>query len=202
MMALPTTSYNQSTNTFTINGTNGHDNIQVWSDYAGHNWFRVNQGPAQSIPDGVNVRINGHKGNDYISGAYANLHRLEVDGGKGHDTIVGTWRNDVLVGGKGNDTIYGMGGNDYLAGGKGADKLYGGFGNDSIYGSKGNDVLYGGFGNNYLNGGKGADAYPDSQLSPWGMGMGSAYYGNNGFHYMQPGLMFWNQPPFQPRYYI
>ncbi len=69
--------------------------------------------------------INGQGGNDVIRGTSAN-NRLDfsattltgiaqIEGGAGHDTLVGSPGNDVIVGGTGNDTIYGGPGNDIIS---------------------------------------------------------------------------------------
>jgi hypothetical protein len=49
--------------------------------------------------------------------------KSEVDqlGGDGDDTLIGTFRSNVLVGGRGNDTLLGKGGADVLQGGSGDD---------------------------------------------------------------------------------
>jgi len=64
--------------------------------------------------------------------------KLQVDGGTGKDTLIGTKRNDVLTGGPGADDVFGSGGKDKLTGGSGNDTLDG-FG--TLYGGTGNDFL-------------------------------------------------------------
>ncbi|RME67533.1 MAG: hypothetical protein D6782_02480, partial [Alphaproteobacteria bacterium] len=44
-----------------------------------------------------------------------------IDGGGGHDTIIGTAFDDVIIGGRGNDTLDGGAGDDRIEGGPGRD---------------------------------------------------------------------------------
>ena len=62
---------------------------------------------------------------------------LNLDGGAGNDSIIGSWNGDTLAGGVGNDSIYGGDGNDKLLGGDGDDLIIGGAGNDTITGGTG-----------------------------------------------------------------
>ena len=64
----------------------------------------------------------------------------------GNDTLNGGSGHERLVGGDGTDALNGNGGNDWLQGGAGNDTLAGGAGNDVIEGGKGNDTLTGGTG--------------------------------------------------------
>lgn len=64
--------------------------------------------------------------------------KLQVDGGSGKDSLIGTKRNDELSGGSGADKVYGSGGKDKLEGGSGNDRLTG-FG--TLDGGTGNDFL-------------------------------------------------------------
>jgi len=64
--------------------------------------------------------------------------KLNVDGGTGKDSLIGTKRNDELTGGSGADKVYGSGGEDKLKGGSGNDRLTG-FGR--LDGGSGNDFL-------------------------------------------------------------
>lgn len=100
--------------------------------------------------------------------------------GPGNDSLVGTFRSDVLFGGLGNDTInlgvsgqtggddiaVGGGGNDLITairgdvvayGNEGRDNLYGGSGNDVLMGGDDDDLFRGGLGNDFLRGGSGND---------------------------------------------
>lgn len=91
--------------------------------------------------------------------------------GPGNDSLVGTFRADVLFGGAGNDTInLGVtgqtGGDDIAIGGEGNDLItavrgdvvaYGNEGSDTLCGGTGNDVLMGGDDDDLLRGGLGDD---------------------------------------------
>ncbi|MBN1210728.1 MAG: alkaline phosphatase [Myxococcaceae bacterium] len=112
------------------------------------------------------VTIVGGDGNDTITVTNSVVTDLRVEGGKGHDTLRGSERNDVLVGGEGDDVIQGGGGsdtligkegNDNISGGDGDDYIEGGAGNDNLSGQDGRDVLYGLDGNDNLSGGDGQD---------------------------------------------
>jgi Ca2+-binding RTX toxin-like protein len=112
------------------------------------------------------------------------VHRIEIFGGAGNDTITlvhqvtdpvtnattrvgatlpaiifGGAGNDTITGGAGNDTIHGGAGNDFISGGQGADLLFGGPGNDVIFGGPGKDTMHGGAGNDQLFGKKGVDIF-------------------------------------------
>lgn len=65
---------------------------------------------------------------------------LEIDGGGGNDTIIGSSAGHLFRGGAGDDILYGNGGADRLEGGAGHDLLDGGTGIDVLVGSAGNDT--------------------------------------------------------------
>src|SRR5262249_21387582 len=72
---------------------------------------------------------------------------VEVLGGKGNDTILGTPNADKLTGDDGNDIIHGEGGNDVITGAGGNDQLFGDAGNDTIFANDGlKDSISGGTG--------------------------------------------------------
>lgn len=52
---------------------------------------------------------------------------IQIVGGSGNDTLVGSTSADLLTGGAGNDTLQGRGGNDLLTGGPGMDTFLMGF---------------------------------------------------------------------------
>jgi len=132
----------------TVLGTNGNDTI---------------------ITDKPEHIVMAFAGNDTVTGASV------VAGGRGHDTITGTYGDDRLYGqwgwdkiygyagddrlygGPGSDTIHGHKGNDRILGGYGDDKLYGQDGDDEIFGQKGNDRLYGQGGDDILYPGPSGD---------------------------------------------
>ena len=105
-----------------------------------------------------------------------------LDGGAGHDTLVGTLAGDVLVGGPGSDVLDGGGGSDWASwaerrepvradldgvaddGVRGerdelrsVENLRGGAGDDVLVGNAGANVLAGRGGGDRLRGGRGAD---------------------------------------------
>ena len=111
------------------------------------------------------------------SANYPNLTAINVDGGHGSDTILGSagiaetllgnHGDDVITcldgassidGGDGNDTITAGGGNDTITGGDGDDSISGGDGNDSIDAHDGNDTVDAGAGNDNVDGGDGDDS--------------------------------------------
>lgn len=55
-----------------------------------------------------------------------------IQGGTGHDNLVGGFTNDLITGGDGNDTLSGSFGEDRLIGGDGADEINGGAGKDTV----------------------------------------------------------------------
>src|SRR5687767_13763740 len=68
--------------------------------------------------DGDDVIVAGGPGTDPT-------HVLRANGGKGNDTITGSY-DDRLFGGAGDDVLWGLSGNDQLFGQDGADELHGG----------------------------------------------------------------------------
>ena len=110
------------------------------------------------------------------SANYPNLTGINVDGGHGSDTILGSagiaetllgnHGDDVITcldgnssidGGDGNDVITAGGGNDTINGGDGDDSIDGGDGNDVIIGHDGNDTIDAGAGDDSADGGDGND---------------------------------------------
>ena len=81
-----------------------------------------------------------------------------LDGGPGHDILIGGIGNDTLRGGTGDDLLDGGEGHDELDGGPGDDYLHGGSGADRLAGGSGDDWLEGGAGSDTLAGGDGNDA--------------------------------------------
>ncbi|MFZ1851898.1 MAG: hemolysin expression modulating protein [Nitrosomonas sp.] len=73
-----------------------------------------------------------------------------IEGGDGHDELIGNGGNDVLREGLNNGILKGGEGNDDLDGQQGTEKLFGG---------PGNDILRAGYGYDRLNGGEGNDTF-------------------------------------------
>jgi len=65
---------------------------------------------------------------------------IEIRGGAGNDTLVGSPLGDILKGEDGNDSLTGGAGNDHLIGGNGSDTLVGGAGDDTLDGGLNDDV--------------------------------------------------------------
>ena len=98
--------------------------------------------------------VDGGKGDDRIVGY---IYDDELKGQDGNDTINGGEGNDTINGDEGNDTLYGVNGDDTISGGKGVDLIYGGHGNDVILGDEGEDIIYGGPDRDTIRGGDDAD---------------------------------------------
>ena len=64
-------------------------------------------------------------------------------GTDGHDLILGSDKDDVIVAGPGNDVVHGDAANDIICGGPGNDSLFGARGADIIHGGPGDDWLFG-----------------------------------------------------------
>jgi Ca2+-binding RTX toxin-like protein len=82
---------------------------------------------------------------------------INLDGGPGDDTILGSLGRDYLSGDDGNDVLNGRDGNDGLLGGSGDDSLDGGNDSDHLSGGDGRDTLQGGSGVDVLSSGPGRD---------------------------------------------
>lgn len=91
------------------------------------------------------IQVFGNGGADLInaSGAIAGAHKIQLDGGDGSDTIIGSASADVIIGGDGRDFVRGNAGDDVAFLGS-ADDRYAwktGDGNDIIEGQGGEDKL-------------------------------------------------------------
>jgi Ca2+-binding RTX toxin-like protein len=111
--------------------------------------------PQNSVSGGIEVEAHG--GNDTITIGAGVTVPLEIDGGKGNDTIVGGSGNDELKGGAGKDSINGGAGDDILEGEQGNDSLVGGAGRDFLDGDVGKDNCSGGDDDDTVMGGNGND---------------------------------------------
>jgi uncharacterized delta-60 repeat protein len=169
-----------------IEGTAGGDDARVYS-LSGDVPTTIADlnGALLAVPRGLSrIRVNGHGGNDALSGAGAAAAvSLDLDGGTGHDTLVGGAGADTLRGGEGNDRLDGGQGRDSLGGGAGSDTAdyasrtvnldltLDGVANDgaagesdnlaadveTVLGGSGNDRIVGSAGNNALYGNGGND---------------------------------------------
>lgn len=81
----------------------------------------------------LQVSIRGTAGADTLDFSATSLSGITlVEGGAGHDTILGSDGADTISGGKGNDLLTGAGGDDRIIGGGGRDTMDGGLGADSF----------------------------------------------------------------------
>ena len=103
----------------------------------------------------MELQINGEVGDDTVDASATELDglRLEISGGIGNDTLLGSQSGDLINGNENEDSINGNGGNDVINGGADDDILMGDDGNDSINGNDGNDNILGGLGDDVLDGG-------------------------------------------------
>src|SRR5262249_22560855 len=104
--------------------------------------------PNGAVVDSKNVEnldVNGGRGDDTVVGqnGIAGLTHVTIDGGAGDDTLDGGDGDDTINGGPGNDTIDGNRGADTEFGGTGADTFIWdpGDGSDILEGQDGKDVL-------------------------------------------------------------
>ncbi|MTE00634.1 hypothetical protein GIY56_10070 [Paracoccus sp. YIM 132242] len=100
------------------------------------------------------IQMHGYAGNDELTGAF--LHRNEIFGGAGNDTLSGGADFNLLDGGDGNDVLDAWIG-DYAI-------LRGGAGNDLLTGGDGGGLLDGGVGMDTMTGGDGGDTYVVNHL--------------------------------------
>ncbi len=161
-------------------GGNGHDTMEVIGTEGPDNISIVGTSDAVEVSSaGMTVRhrltsdvefylVSGLGGSDRIEAeGHLPLRRLEIDGGAGADTILGSDGNDHLFGGPGDDVIHGGKGRDVLEGGSGRDRLESGsdiFG-DLLYGGSNDDTLIGGPGRDHLEGEGGADLLRGGDLN-------------------------------------
>ena len=140
-----------------VNGGGGGEVFTVTANGARVRFDRTDPAPfAIDIGTTEKLIVNMGGGNDTFSatGDLAALISVQVDGGAGNDTILGSNGIDLLIGGDGNDFIDGQQGNDTgLLGagddvfqwdpGDGSDVVEGGAGTDSMLfnGSSGGEIF-------------------------------------------------------------
>jgi Ca2+-binding RTX toxin-like protein len=119
------------------------------------------------------LQVRGAGGNDYIQAVHdeeragcqfgdfglLTYSEVEIFGGTGNDTLVGTQGAQRLYGEAGNDYLSGWPGDDRLFGGQGNDFLLGDQGDDDLYGGDNDDTLVGGTGDDLITGGPGTDTF-------------------------------------------
>jgi Ca2+-binding RTX toxin-like protein len=136
-----------ATDSVTVNGTNGSDNIQVSGTGGSVTVAGLPATVTLAGSEGANDQliVDGGAGNDVITaaGLAAGVIGLTIDGGAGNDTITGSQGNDTLIGGDGNDTVIGGRGNDIALLGNGNDTFVWnpGDGSDVVEGQAGTDTL-------------------------------------------------------------
>jgi Ca2+-binding RTX toxin-like protein len=164
--------------TLTVQGTSGNDTIVMGYNASGYYFVTINNQPAQLFGPGVftAIVISGGQGNDYIdvSGLPAGTPGVEIHGGQGDDTLIGSVNDDTIYGGAGNDSIGGGAGDDWIAGGAGSNTLRGGAGNDTITAGAGSNLINGGPGDDTIYADNG---FPDSIYG--GTGNNTAYVDPN-----------------------
>jgi Ca2+-binding RTX toxin-like protein len=167
--AAPAASASVANDTLTITGTNRDDAIQLALATSDPNTLLIDFGNG-TRPQSFDRRTFSaiavflHGGDDQFrilpgGGTFAE-DALNVDGGRGNDTIVGGDGNDVLSGGAGDDNVQGGDGNDVIFGNGGNDLIDGGRGNDiEVLGTGRDSALWNpGEGNDLINGGAGDDS--------------------------------------------
>jgi VCBS repeat-containing protein len=128
--------------------------------------------------------INGTPGHDNLLGTSADDVIVALAGndlinsGNGNDTVDAGDGNDTVNAGNGDDAVDGGQGNDTLSGGNGNDMLDGGEGNDALSGGNGNDLMDGGAGSDNLEGGNGNDILV--YVAAENGGSSDVYAGGNG----------------------
>ena len=120
--------------------------------------------------------VMGGKNNDYIFGGFGDD---TLNGDNGDDSIFGEICEDLIDGGEGRDFIDGGNNNDIIGGFFEADILKGANGNDIMLGNNGDDNLKGQFGNDILVGGGGDDVLAGGAGNDTLMG-GGYYLGLDG----------------------
>lgn len=86
------------------------------------------------------VYVDARYGNDFVDARLiTSAQSVEIRGGLGEDTILGSPAGDLLFGGSGEDYLFGAGGIDTIHGDAHDDALDGGIGADLLYGGGGID---------------------------------------------------------------
>ena len=133
--------------TVILHGTEGNDNVEVFGSGSSVAVVGLSTLVTLTNSEGANdaLVINTLAGQDAMNAStlVAGITKLTVDGGEGHDVILGSRGADVLLGGNGNDFVDGQSGNDLILAGAGNDVFQWdpGDGNDTIEGQAGDDAL-------------------------------------------------------------
>ncbi|WP_295533699.1 Hint domain-containing protein [uncultured Thioclava sp.] len=162
-----TVSYDATTGTYTITGTDS-DTGSLHSDDAVGSVLVEIADPTAKLSIGY---ANGANTDQAITITDIHCETVPVA------TDTGEPGNDVISGGTGGDVLYGEQGNDTLSGDAGNDSLNGGSGDDTVMGGSGNDTLVGGTGSDSVSGGDDRDLFiVDSQAD----GVGDTLDGGQG----------------------
>jgi Ca2+-binding RTX toxin-like protein len=134
------------TDTAEINGGNGAETFSATANGTRVRFDRVTPAPfAVDIGTTEKLVVNMNGGDDFFSasGNLATLISVQVDGGTGNDTILGSNGADLLIGGEGNDFIDGQQGIDTALLGAGDDVFQWdpGDGSDIVEGQDGADTM-------------------------------------------------------------
>lgn len=150
--------FDNTTHELHVTSTKG-ESIKVEVDKSGH--LRINgkdllshrhkHGTHESVsPDQIqSIVVDGGKGNNKIdlsavsSLNFSSVQHVTINGGEGHDSIIGSQLDDTINGDAGDDDLSGGEGDDTLNGGTGDDSLTGGSGTDDIHGDDGDDSMHG-----------------------------------------------------------
>ena len=176
LSALAFTNWTAGTDTITLNGTAGNDQLagSSQSDTAlggnGADTMSGNGANDKLFGEDGNDVLNGGAGADYLSGgvgsdftSYAgaaagvivSLANPAINAGDAAGDTYNSVEN--LIGSGFDDTLNGTNGVNDIRGDAGIDAIKGYDGNDKLYGQDGNDTLIGGVGADYLSGGAGTD---------------------------------------------
>ncbi len=134
------------TDTVTVNGSNGKDQIIVSAAAATVTVSGLSEQVTLDHADaGDRLLISSSAGNDTIDASMvaAGTISLTLDRGAGNDIITGSAGNDVILGGDGNDTVAGGRGADvaFLVAGNDLFTWNPGDGSDVVEGQDGTDTL-------------------------------------------------------------
>jgi len=139
-----------------IDGTERSDVILV--DQLDDGRVRIRPGgQIYEVPEGGEIVINARGGHDVVRLTRNVTYDTLIEGGPGHDWIVGGSGDDEIHGGSGNDRIRGRAGQDTVYGGDGRDLIHGGSGDDQLWGGPGRDVIRGGQGDDRIYGEQSGD---------------------------------------------
>lgn len=136
----------EGTDTVEVNGGNGSETFSLASNGTRVRFDRINPAPfAIDIGTSEKLVLNANGGDDFVScvGNLSALIQIEIDGGAGNDTILGSNGNDTLRGGDGDDFIDGNQGTDtaFLGAGNDVFQWDPGDGSDFVDGESGFDTM-------------------------------------------------------------